>query len=59
MTVVDDSIFWLRLTVFKMGPDILRLEESTETTAGGRPSSPPLRQYRKSPYRPKDKLKAI
>jgi len=27
-----------------MGPDILRLEESTETKAGGRPSSPPVRQ---------------
>jgi hypothetical protein len=32
-----------RLTVFKMGPDILRLEESPETKPGGCPSSAPVR----------------
>lgn len=33
-----------KLVEFKMGPDILRREESTETRPGGRPSSPPVRR---------------
>lgn len=46
--VETEFIYFEKLTVFKMGPDILRLEESAETKpGGGRPSSPPVRWKKK------------